>query len=158
MPSEWKKCIYQANECFAHLCAHFDDMLDGMHIRHFDIHCANYSMMGYHEEVATRHGNCIHLALTPWIREEAQSGRLFKRSHWKPFRKPCSYTACYTGYRKLFTYDKYTFQLTIAKDKDWNNQGVREEWICFEAALYGKDNNDEQDEDGMIPKKRWKHR
>lgn len=156
MPSDWNECITLVNEWFTYLCAHFDDMLDEDRIRHFDIQYADSKMMGYYEEVAEKYGEEIHRTLIPWIREEAQSGRLFRSSHWKPFRKPYLYTACYAGYRKLFYYGAYSFQLTMIKDQDWNEQGVREDWICFEAALYRQNEKEELDEDGMITERRWR--
>lgn len=141
MPSDWEGCIYEVYSLYTYLCCHFDDMLDGDQIRHFDIHYADSLMMGYYEDVAEKYGEEIHSALTPWIREEAKSGRLFETSYWKPFRVPYLYTACYAGYRKLFKYDKYFFQLTIINDHNWNEHGQWEKWKSFGLALYGWENN-----------------
>ena len=156
MPSDWNGCIREVNYMYVHLCEHFDDMLDGDRVRHFNIDCGDMSMWGYYEEVAEKYGEEIHRDLVPWIREEARSGQIFQSSNWKPFRKPYLYTSCYAGYRKFFQYGKYTFQLTMILDKDWNEQGVREDWICFEVALYGQDSIYELDDNGMISERRWR--
>lgn len=165
MPSDWNECIVEADDLYVYLCSYLEDMLEGDRIRHFDIHYANSLMMGYYEGVASQYGEEIHQALIPWIRKEAESGRLFQKFNWKPFRVPYEYTLCYTGYRMLFPYDTYLFVLTMRNDKDWNEQGVFEQWKFFGVALYGwveeessilqPDKDVYLPEDGRMPNRDW---
>jgi hypothetical protein len=163
MPSDWKKCIEEGEKIINDLEKYYETMIDYDEIKHFDIEPATSTMMGYYEEIKRQYGLEIHHSLVSWIRKEASDGRLFERTNWKPFRKPDIYTICYQGYRKLFQYGKYYFQLSIIRD--WNEEKNREEGICFEALLYGwkEDNilNIQPDneifitDELWIPKKYW---
>ena len=77
---------------------------------------ASPSMLGYYETIHEQYGNDIHHAIVPWIHEEYTSGRLMNKENWKPFHDPDNYNDIYYGYRILFPFNKYLFQLALDHD------------------------------------------
>lgn len=159
MPSNWTDCLQEGDRRFTYLCDHFDQMITHDTIPHFDISYATMLMRGYYEEVAMIYLDAIRRAIIPWIHQERACGRLFDRQYWKPFRLPDLYTECYHGYRILFQYDRFYFQLTMIDDREWDDTGKRTEWTCFEAALYGRSDMEDTVRDvtgdQMMPEKQW---
>jgi len=135
--SEWLDLLTIGDQLFDYLYHNFHSLFDDQHnIKHFDIHPASVTMMRYCDSICEQYVPKVHDAIIPWIREEYSSGRLTNKNLWKPFRIPYLYTSMYYGYRKLFMFDKYYFQLTLVSDGD-TVDGTDTQWICFEVALYG---------------------
>lgn len=105
---------------------------------HFDIHYTSYGTSCEYEYISKRYGSYIKEAIRPWIEEEHQSGRLFDKEQWRPFRNQCDYVDMYYGYRHLFVFhDILYFQLTIRDCAVDGPDGELQWYIMFEAALYG---------------------
>lgn len=164
--SSWEDIVKEGDQLFEHLCQHFYELFDEQNnINHFDICPVSPIMMGYYETVGEQIGKDVHDAIVPWIHEEYRSGRLTNKELWKPFRVPWQHNNMYHGYRKLFMYDKYYFQLALFNDRDMID-GTFTHWVCFEAALYGwKEegintlqplNSVSVLEDMMMPEENWK--
>ena len=165
MPS-WEELLGESDQLFDYLCHHFHDLFDEKNnIKHFDMRPSSAIMMGYYEEVNEQYGSDVHDAIIPWIHEEYRNGRLTCKEYWKIYRVPYQYNSIYYGYRKLFLFDKYYFQLTLANDKNMID-GIFTHYVCFEVALYGwKNDNVELTsqpyntvsilDDMMIPIKDW---
>jgi hypothetical protein len=135
--SEWSDLLTEGNQLFEYLCRHYSDLFDQHgNIKDFDITPVSPIMMGYYEKVNEQYGKEIHTLIIPWIHEEYRSRRLTNSELWKPFRVPWDHNTMYYGYRKLFLFDKYYFQLTLVNDRDEIN-GILTKWVHFEAALYG---------------------
>lgn len=53
------------------------------------------------------------MELIPWIKNEHKENRLFDKTLWKPFRDHYHLHEMYYGYRRLFKYKHYYFQLVM---------------------------------------------
>jgi hypothetical protein len=164
--SEWSDLLIEGEELFDYLCHHFYDLFDkNNNIKDFNLTPVTPLMMGYYENVNELYGKLIHDAIIPWIHEEYQSNRLITKELWKPFRVPWEHNIMYYGYRKLFIYDKYYFQLSLVNDSD-EIDGILTRWVHFEVALYGwkvegvdtlqPSNTVKILQDMMMPEENWK--
>jgi hypothetical protein len=167
MPS-WDELLKEGDQLFDYLCRHFYNLFDhNNNILFFDMWPATNIMHGYYEKINKEYGKSIHDTIVPWIHEEYKSGRLTNKEHWKPFRIPYQYTLMVYGYRKLFMFDKYYFQLILSNDRDMIDE-VFTHYVCFQVALYGwkSDGSEALDrsthvpvsDDMLMPEKDWKRR
>jgi hypothetical protein len=106
----------------------------------------------------------IEAELLPWIKKEGSA--LFEYNNWIPFRHEYSMTEMYLGYRKMFIYKEYVFQLSLVSDCSYNircNSRKFGNSIHFVASYYGrKEGNIIQPdeiftllEDNIIPEEYW---
>jgi hypothetical protein len=138
MPFEWEDCLKEGEEAFQYMIHHYDDMLDGDRVKHFDIWYATYWMQSYYDDVKALYGKEIQVELAPWIKNEFESKRLFEPTLWKPFRDGDSPNYINMGYKKLFVYKNYYFQLQIETTcSDCVDCERNENPIHFDIALYG---------------------
>jgi hypothetical protein len=135
--SLWTKHIKPSDYLFHYLHEHYHDLFDEENrIKHFDMRPASASMLGHYETIQELYGNDIHNAIVPWIHNEYLSGRLMNKDNWKPFHDPDCYSAIYNGYRILFSFNNYLFQLAMDNDGDCINNEFTY-WTSFQVALYG---------------------
>ena len=137
----WKQFIEQGDVMLQHMMLHFEKMFDGDSIiKHFDIRSGIYGriyecdMLGMREE----HGDDIQKELVYWIRNQWNLGHLVDRKNWKPFRDVELITWTYMGYRIMFQYKQYYFQLALEDacgECMYCQRG--ESNIHFKAALCG---------------------
>jgi len=151
MPDEepcWDRFLIEGDESFDFMRHNFESMFDGeSRIKQFeiryDVSCKGYTT----DEIYKEHGKDIEQELISWIRAEYESNRLFDKEKWKPFRDYYLFTHMYLGYRNIFQYKQYIFQLAV----DWycTTDGCVyckdscEALLGFQLALCGiKDDND----------------
>ena len=135
--SLWTKHIKPSDYLFNYLYHHYHDLFDEENcIKHFDMRPATASMMGHYETIHEQYGKDVHDAIVPWIHAEHRSGRLMNKENWKPFHEPDCYTSIYCGYRILFPFNKYLFQLALEGGGDCIGDKFTY-WIAFQVALYG---------------------
>ena len=87
------------------------------------------------EKIKDKYFNDIQKELIVWIHNEHASGSLFLESNWKPFRDLDIMTTMFFGYKRMFKYKQYYFQLIMdgyIDDCEGNDKRV-----LFELNLYG---------------------
>lgn len=162
----WDRFLKEGGVLFDWMIYNYETMFDGDKIKHFDIRYGTYSVMDSEEEVKLLYGNEIEKALIPWINNEYQSGRLFEKTNWKPFRDQYLLTRMYFGYKYSFNFKNYYLQLALefaCGICEYCKKG--EPRIHFEVALYGwkepeKENIQPDDvvpipQDNIIPEWYW---
>ena len=134
--------IEEAEESYEHMIHNYNDMFDDDTIKHFDIRYASPMAIGRADDVKEQFGNEIHKELLLWIHSEHESGRLFKRVNWKPFRDRHTLVDVHLGYYKLFAYKNNYFHLGVETELyecgpecRFCNNG--DSSIHFELKLYG---------------------
>jgi len=139
MASQWEEFLKEGEELFQYMLHHYDDMFDGDCVKHFDIWYATWWMQTHYRDVKKLCGNDIQAELVRWIHLEAESNRLFDPNYWKPFRDGDTLIYMSLGYKKLFVYKGYYFQLQIEAthsycihcDRNDNlNMGHCSQWNC----------------------------
>jgi hypothetical protein len=144
MPREWEECIKEGESLYQYMVEHFEEMFNGNEIKHFSIWYATWWMQSYYHNVQEKYRKEIQEELITWIRKEKEIGHLEESLFWKPFRDSDSFCDIYQGYKKLFLYQNYYFQLIIQSECGecvYCEKG--ENQIHFELALYGwKDDSD----------------
>jgi hypothetical protein len=169
MSNNWEDYEKEGKEIFQYMIHQYNNMFDMGRIKHFNIWYANWWMKTYYEEIKEKYYDEIHPDLIPWIQMEFESKRLFDSTNWKPFYYDGSTDCIYLGYKKLFTYQNYYFQLIVeptCNDCIYCDRG--ENPIHFELALYGwktsgLDNLQPYNDilvlsDNMMPEKDWKRK
>ena len=145
MPWDWETCVKQGDESFDYMVNHFHSMFEGegeeKRIKDISMGHTDSYTMGYFNKIFDDYGEEIEKRLVPWIYQEFESKRLLERSKWRPCRDSDHYTHIFMGYRKLFLYKQYYFQLTISP----NAHNITSDGIYFEIQLYGwKEENDDK--------------
>lgn len=110
---DWNDFLIEGDALYAYMINNFDSMFNDNTIKHFNIRDGHYWGIDDTEDIYNRDNIDIQYLLIPWIKKEFKENRLFNKTLWKPFRD--QYTICdmYLGYRKLFKYKHYIFQLGI---------------------------------------------
>jgi len=144
MPTKWDACIAEGNKSFTYMINNLDDMFDKDSIKHFDIRYATSDCIIYYNNIRDKYLNTIQHTLIQWIYNEHTCGRLYEQTNWKPFRDVNDYTEMYLGYKKLFLYKEYYFQLAIEYRCECDECIyciTEKNRIHFELGLYGWRNN-----------------
>lgn len=137
--SGWEKCIEKGKKLHQCMIDTFDDSFDDDgKIVEFNIYYV-YASTDLEAQHLVEDGfkDEIHEKLLPWLHEERRSGRLFQQKDWKPFRDPYDIVDIFYGYRKLFVFDKYYFQLEV---DDWGihqEDGSIKKTVTFHLRVYG---------------------
>lgn len=166
MSSRSDQFVKEGEILFQYMLHHYNEMFDGDSIKHFNIWYATYWMQSDYEAVKEKYGKEIQHELVPWIRNEFESKRLFEPSLWKPFRDGESPNYIYPGYKKLFFYKNYYFQLQIeATCSDCIHCERKDNPIHFDLGLFGwKDEHSDRVlpydnvrvlSDHMMPERYW---
>ena len=125
----WKRFVEEGNELFDYLIHNYDHMIDDTTIKHFNIREGMCWLNEYINTIKSTYNNDIQQKLISWIKKEFESGNLFKNEKWKPFPDDYAGTDMFFGYRKMFQYKHYLFQLAI-------------EWGCrIDDCIYCKKND-----------------
>ena len=91
-----------------------------------------YDINEHINDISQKHAEEIRVAFGKWLQYEIQSNTLFDRENWQIFRKLDLITYMYIGYRKLFVYQHYYFQVSY-------------DFYFFGLVLYGwKEDNKEK--------------
>ena len=116
----WESLARACDELFDSLINKYENKFDGEEkIKHFDVIFTNYTCgrgCEDFEELKEKYSNKLQPELIPWIKNELQKNELFKIENWKPYRHPINECDVYIGYRKLFQYKHYVFQLILTYD------------------------------------------
>ena len=169
MKESWKRFLVEGDNLYNYMINNFENMFDENTIKYFCIVNGIYRNIKDTDKLTEEYGDEIEKELIPWIRNELKEGRLFDKTLWKPFRNQCQLLDMYYGYRILFTYKEYIFQLAVEDYCDFyeNNNKRIDDRACFVLALYGwKDKDSDMlqpyndsviPNDNIMPQKHWIH-
>jgi len=161
----WKRFVEEGDILYNHMIDNFNIMIDGSSIKHFDIVFGPLSMIGYVDDIKEKYFYDIQKNIITWIYKEQKN--IFDYNNWIPFRDQDAMVDMFLGYRKLFQFKQYIFQLTMHSECDneeCNNCKIGESRITkhFGLALYGwlENNILQPDEiftlqDNIMPDKYW---
>jgi hypothetical protein len=147
----WIRIVQQGKRYFGYMIHNFKSMFDReTRIKHFDILPFRYGQDV--DELKELYSDEIQKELVPWIKKEYEEGRLTNYIYWKNSRG-AEYNDIYFGYRKLFEYKEYYYQLSFnfgCEDcdecKDCRDSVLKSHIFHFELIYY--DNAKEIDERG----------
>lgn len=108
----WDRFLAEGNASLKYMIENFEKMFDTHSIKHFNIRDEGCHDIGS-QEITKEHGSEIIKELLPWIRNEKEEGYLFENTYWKPFRDIYTITSMYLGYKRMFNFKQYYFQLSI---------------------------------------------
>ncbi len=111
----WNSFIKEGDILFDYMINNFKTMFNNNNIKHFNIRDGIYGFIYDVDEIYNKYKNDIEKELIEWIYNELNENRLYNNILWKPFRDQQCLSHMYYGYRHLFTYNQYIFQLTIEK-------------------------------------------
>lgn len=138
-PFLWDKFVEHGKKLYSYMINNFDSMLDLNSIRHFDIRSQGVHDLGS-QEVKDEYGKDIEKELIEWIKIHHADNNLFNIDNWKPFRDRNSLVDSYLGYKILFRYKHYFFQLVVDDEceLDYCNDCLNKlnSWH-FAVILYG---------------------
>jgi hypothetical protein len=137
----WSKFLKEGDILFDYMIKNYNVMINDNKIRGleiFEIRQNFYSEILYLEK---NHFDEIQKELIPWIQNQYKTGQLFQKSNWKPFRD-IGFTTFTLGYKIMFQYKQYYFQLSLDTYYPFEEQLKDDEykefdWVCFLLALYG---------------------
>ena len=115
MTYKWEEFLIQGDILYNYMINNFENMFDSDKIiKHFHIRPGLFEIGWYDaDEINEKYGDDIQKELIPWIRKEFETNRLFDKNKWKPFRDQDAFVDMYLGYRIMFPYKHYYFQLAI---------------------------------------------
>ncbi len=177
MESSWNKFLVEGDRLYDVLVKNFENMIDGDLVKHFDIRDGIYRCIADTKQIEETDGIEIQKQLVPWIRNELKEGRLFDKNNWKPFRNQHQLIDMHYGYKILFVYKHYYFQLGIESfceadeckycghTKDIYFEEHEDNSEHFLLALYGWKNKDSDElqpskkvsltPDNIMPHRHW---
>jgi hypothetical protein len=112
----WDRFLVEGDALYTILTTNFDSLFDGNKIKHFYLIDGIYRSIKDTAEMTNEMGDDIQKDLVPWIKNELKEGRLFDKTLWRPFRDNNAVITMYHGYKKLFKYKEYIFQLAMETD------------------------------------------
>jgi hypothetical protein len=140
----WDEFLMEGDMLFNYMKDNFETMFDGdTSIKHFNIRGGIYQLLEeaedvFQETIKLKYGNDIQTKLICWIKDELKSNRLFEKTLWKPFRNQELLTHMYFGYRQMFQYNQYYFQLALErKCGECEYCETEESTIHFDLAIWG---------------------
>lgn len=143
-PCSWERVVKEADTLFNNLLQNYDKMLDGDDkVKHFDVLYGRNLYMDAAREIRKTYHYEIQRELVPWIKNEFQTGELFKMENWRLYRDRYAMSTIYLGYRKLIIFKQFLLQLTISfycdNDVYKCDYCEKEDYYgsAFSVALYG---------------------
>jgi hypothetical protein len=102
---------------FDYMIHNFSSMFDGYDkIKHFDVISGVYDLRMDVFDIKKQYFDDLQRELIPWIQKEFENNELFQSTNWRPFCDPFILTSKFLGYRTMFQYKQYIFQLSLL---DW---------------------------------------
>jgi hypothetical protein len=141
MPN-WDKFLIEGHTLFTYMIQNFGTMFDGdTKIKHFDIESGVFGICDYIDDIKETYSDDIQIELIQWIQREMEETTLCQSSNWRPFRDQDLFLYMFLGYKKMFRYKHYYFQLILlscCEQCDTCEYCKQEDnRIHFAVALYG---------------------
>jgi hypothetical protein len=128
---DWIVFLEQEKVFLNFLTDNYESMFDGDTINHFDIYTADWGLDQDDIDILKeQYGTEIQKELIGWISQEMKTSALFDQNNWRPFRDSYLIVTMREGYRKLFIYKNFCFQLCI--DDECEEECV----ICSQTHIY----------------------
>jgi hypothetical protein len=136
----WIKFVNEGKLLFNFMFHNFTFMFDGdSSIKHFNIESDLYGLNI--DKLNELYFNDIQKNLIEWIKNEYDRNQLTNPIYWKPFRT-VDYVDIYLGYRYMFVYNEYYFQLSLrAWCSGCNYCETEKSEIHFNLTYYGSKEN-----------------
>ena len=110
----WDRLVLEGETLYTYMINNYDKMFDGEKtIKHFGIAIGSIGFGDYVNEIKEKYHTDIQNELIPWIKKEIESNNLFQNKNWNTFRDPDILVWMFLGYRKMFQYKQYIFQLSL---------------------------------------------
>ena len=133
--------VKEGDILFSYMIHNFVEMIDGdSKIKHFDINSGVFVLSEYIDDIKEKYSNDIQCKLITWIKSELYDKGLFHKENWRPFRDQDLLLYMFLGYKKLFQYKQYLFQLSLETNCECDTCEYCEKEvnrIHFSIALYG---------------------
>lgn len=146
----WDRLVLEGEALYEYMIHNYDKMFDSeTSIKHFGINKDSFGLYDCVREIKDKYHTDIQRELIPWIKKEIEDNDLFQNKNWNTFRDHYSILDMFLGYRKMFQYKQYVFQLSIDKycgydhrddickycdDEEYNSE---EDIARFFLVLYG---------------------
>ena len=115
----WRVAAEECDKLFEDFLPHYKNMLDGEDkIKHFSMGGGWWSLRDHVDKIREEIKDDIQRELVPWIKNEFQKNYLINIENWRPFRDFYLIVDVYLGYKKLFQYKHYVFQLILLYECD----------------------------------------
>lgn len=111
----WKAFLEKGDNLYVYMIHNYHNMFDGNNIKHFNLEELYQGGTLYGEDFFLEYKNDIHSNVCLWIKNEFEEKELLNKMLWKPFHCSDNPNNMYYGYRKLFRYKNYYFQLSIGE-------------------------------------------
>lgn len=111
----WDRFVVEGDELFEYMTHNFETLFENTRIKHFNIRDDKIYDLG-RDEIMDNYNQELEDTTLQWIREEQKAGRLFQKDLWRPVRDSYLLTSMYLGYRKIFQFKHYVFQLAFETD------------------------------------------
>lgn len=140
MKYAWDRFLEEGASMFNYMISNYEKMFEiNNTITHFNIRSGTYhiddSILVFIKE---QYLVDIQSELVSWIQREYESTSLLEYTNWKPFRDQYTLIDMYFGYRKMFVYKHYYFQLALdSYCRECSYYKNTNERTHFKLALYG---------------------
>ena len=115
-PRQLEKYRENGSDLYTYMCSQFctKDIDKYNYIKYFEIRdFPNKYSYRYLDKITEECEAIIQPDLLQWIRQERDTEKLFDKTNWKICSETWDYTRAYIGYKILFPYKQYYFQLII---------------------------------------------
>ena len=140
----WDRLVLEGETLYTYMINNYDKMFDGEKtIKHFGIEIGSLGLQDYVDEILENYYTGIQEELIVWLKKEKDDNRLFENKNWNTFRDPDILLWMFLGYRKMFQYKHYIFQISLntrcgyVLDDDCKYCTGKEHHSCFGLVLYG---------------------
>lgn len=164
VPLHWDRFLVEGDALYEYMTHNFESMYNGNKINDFFIMEGFYWILTEANTLDEKYNSDIQPHLLQWIKEEYNTQRLFNKSNWKPFRDLDILSSMHFGYKILYEYNNYYFQLGLINDCN----EIGEHCIHFILALFGWGNEtnesirryilNELPTDKIMPECYWKRK
>jgi hypothetical protein len=141
MSSWWAKFLIHGDALYNYMFNNIEFMLGDSYNKNFDIIDIRNRFGDIVKDIKNFYKIDIRNELLIWIKNELKEQRLLKKDLWKPFRDLECLTDMVFGYKYMFHYKHYYFQLCIEPyyfiDDNFINGIYNDNFGFFEIALYG---------------------
>ena len=114
----WDRFVEHGQYLFKRTTREYDTMLEGDSIvKHIGFRVSGYEHIDRKilDTIVRENGEPIQRELVPWIRAQHKGHMLFSPINWKPVNDMYVFIDMYMGYRKVFRYQQYYFQLSLSE-------------------------------------------
>lgn len=164
VPMYWDRFLVEGDALFDYMIHNLESMYNDEIINDFFIIEGFRWLLSEANILDEKYNTEIQPHLIRWIINEHNTQRLFNKDYWKPFRDLTNFSSMHYGYKIMYEYKNYYFQLGLINDCNTNG----EHCVHFILALFGWGN--ETDEsikknimndlpmDKIMPEQYWKRK